>query len=211
MKNKKKKLNESITESAVSPLGYIIFVDASSAIGGSRTSYLKMMFPSETPDVLKNWFRPLMSSKTYDEVKDSLQAISSRFSNNPSLKALFSSLAKIKKASYPAEDKESHENDIELLIKRISVYVKRKLTEDDIKVLESIVEELNSVVENVSQKIDDEISALATTEDVPEEEPESEEAEEEEPKTEIKVNERVRNKLRKKIKEIVRTHLMKNR
>lgn len=208
MKKNKKKLNESITESAVSPLGYIIFVDASSAIDGSRGSYLKIMFPNETPDVLKNWFKPLIASKEYPETKDKLQAISSRFSNNPSLKALFSSLSKLKSSSYSEEDKESHENDIELIIKRISIYIKRKLTEEDIKVLEAIVEDLNSVVENVSQKIDDEISSLATPkEEAPEEEPE----EEEKPKTEIKVNERIRNKLRKKIKEIVRTHLMKNR
>lgn len=209
MKKNKKKMNESITESAISPLGYIIFVDASSTIAGNRGSYLKMMFPSETPDVLKNWFKPLMSSKSYEDVKDKLQAISSRFSNNPSLKALFSSLAKIKKSSYSEEDKESHENDIELLIKRISIYIKRKLTEEDINVLESIVEDLNSVVEDVSQKIDDEIAGLATpTEEVPEEEPETEKEEEEEkPKTEIKINERMRNKLRKKIKEIIRTQL----
>lgn len=208
MKKNKKKINESITESAVSPLGYIVFIDASSVIGGNRGSYLKAMFPSETPDVLKNWFKPLLGSKSFGDVNDKLQAITSRFSNNPSLKALFSSLSKLKSSSYAEEDKESHENDIELIIKRISIYIKRKLTEEDIKVLETIVEELNSVVENVSQKIDEEITSLATpTEEVPEEEPE----EEEKPKTEIKVNERIRNKLRKKIKEIVRTHLMKNR
>lgn len=207
MKQKKKKLNESITESAVSPLGYIVFIDAATSIGGGRESYLKLMFPSETPDVLKNWFRPLMNAKGYGEVKDKLQAIGSRFSNNPSLKALFNSLAKLKSSSYAEEDKESHENDIELIIKRLSVYIKRKLTESDVKVLESIIEEINSVVENVSQKIDDEISALATpTEEVPEEEPKKKEKEE--PKTEIKVNERVKNKLRKKIKEMVRSYLL---
>lgn len=203
MKKNKKKLNESITESAVSPLGYIIFADASSAIAGNRGSYLKMMFPSETPDVIKNWFKPLLGSKSFEDVNDKLQAISSRFSNNPSMKALFSSFAKLKSSSYAEEDKESHENDIELIIKRISIYIKRKLTEDDVNVLETIVEELNSVVENVSQKIDQEISELATpTEEVPEEK---------EQKTEVKVNERVKNKLRKKIKEIIRTHLLNNK
>jgi hypothetical protein len=210
MKNKKR-INESITESAISPLGYIIFVDAASAIAGERLSYLKTMFPSETPDVIKNWYSNLTGSKSYGDVKDKLRAIGSRFSNNPSLKVLFNSLAKIKKSSYAEEDKESHENDIELIIKRISVYIKRKLTEEDIKVLETIVEEINSVVEEVSQKIDDEIESMATaTEEVPEEEPE-EEKEEEKPKTEVKVNERLKNKLRKKIKEIIRTHLFTNR
>jgi vacuolar-type H+-ATPase subunit I/STV1 len=211
MKRNKKRINESITESAISPLGYIIFIDASAAIGGDRNGYIKMMFPSETPDVIKNWYSTLTGSKSYGDVKDKLRAIGSRFSNNPSLKALFNSLSKLKKSSYAEEDKESHENDIELIIKRISIYIKRKLTEEDIKVLETIVEEINSVVENVSQKIDDEITSMATpTEEMPEDEPKEEETEEEKPKTEIKVNERLRSKLRKKIKEIIRTHLFAN-
>lgn len=211
MKKIKNKINESITESAISPLGYIIFIDASSAIDGSRSSYLKMMFPSDTPDVIKNWFSPLVNSKSYGDVKDKLQAIGSRFSNNPSLKALFNSLAKLKSSAYAEEDKESHENDIELIVKRISIYVKRKLTEADIKVLETLVEDINSIVEDVSKKIDDEISALAepTESKSDEKEPtKKEKKDKEEPKTEIKVNERLRNKFRKKIKEIVRTHLM---
>ena len=208
----KKKVNESITESAISPLGYIIFIDAAASVAGDRLGYVKMMFPSETPDIIKRWYSILSNSQKYPDVQDKLKAIGSRFSNNPSLKVLFNSLAKIKKSSYAEEDKESHENDIELLIKRISVYIKRKLTENDISVLESIVEEINSVVEKVSQKIDDEITSMATpTEEIPEEEPEEEETEEEKPKTEIKVNERIKNKLRKKIKEIIRTHLFSNK
>ena len=211
MKKVKKKINESITESAISPLGYIIFIDAANSIEGARGGYLKMSFPSETPDVIKNWFSPLVSSKSYDDVKDKLRSIGSRFSNNPSLKALFNSLAKLKSSSYSEEDQESHENDVELIIKRISTYIKRKLTDADIKVLEELVENINSVVEAVSKKIDDEISSLAEpTESTPEKEEEptkKEKKEKEEPKTEIKVNERLRNKFRKKIKEIIRTHL----
>jgi len=211
MKKVKKKINESITESAISPLGYIVFIDASNSIEGSRGGYLKMTFPSETPDVIKNWFSPLVNSKSYDGVKDKLQSIGSRFSNNPSLKALFNSLAKLKSSAYSEEDKESHENDVELIIKRISIYIKRKLTEADIKVLEELVEDINSVVEDVSQKIDDEIAGLAEpTESKPEEEESTkkEKKEKEEPKTEIKINERLRNKFRKKIKEMVRSYLL---
>ncbi len=205
MKKSKKKLNESITESSVSPLGYIIFIDASSCVASSRNSYLKIMFSSESTDSIKNWFKPLTNAKVFNEIKDKLEAIGSRFSNNPSLKALFNSLAKLKSSSYPEQDKESHENDIELIIKRISIYIKRKLTEEDIKVIETIIEELNVVVQNISKKIDDEISLLATkAEEKPEEEPKKKEKQ----KTEIKVNERVKNKLRKKIKEMVRSYLL---
>ena len=135
-----------------------------------------------------------------------MKGIGSRFSNSPSLKALFNSLERIKKTSYTEEEKESHENDVELIIKRISIYIKRKLTEDDLKVLETIVEEINSVVGEVSKKIDSEIESMVTR---TAEEPKKEKKKKS--KTEVKVNERLKNKLRKKIKEIIRTHLFNNR
>ncbi len=204
MKKYNKKINESITETMISPLGYIAFIDALPSINADRNSYLKTMFPSESPDTLKILFKPLIDSKTYDEVKDKLQAIGSRFSNNPSIKALFVSIAKLKSSSFPASDRETHENDIELLIKKTSIYIKRKLTEEDIKILEKIIEEINTVVKNISEKIDKEISSMASSDEKPKEEPKKKEKQ----KTEIKVNERVKNKLRKKIKEIVRSYLL---
>ena len=56
MKNKNKKINESITESAISPLSYIIFIDAATSIENSR-GYLKMMFTDQPPSSIKTWFR----------------------------------------------------------------------------------------------------------------------------------------------------------
>lgn len=206
MKQKNKKINESITESAISPLTYIVFIDAGSVIEGSR-GYIKMMFPDQTPSAIKTMFRPLINSDAYGEVADSLKGIASRFSNNPALKALFNTLKKIKSSSYSESDKEQHENDIELLIKRISVFIKRKLTEEDVSVLEMVLSEINTVTESISKEIDNEVESFAVTE----EEPESIETDEPKIKKEIKVNERLKNKLRKKIKEIIRTHFIHNK
>jgi hypothetical protein len=205
MKNKNKKINESITESAISPLSYIIFIDAATSIENSR-GYLKMMFTDQPPSSIKTWFRPLTNSKSYDEVSDKLKAISTRFSNNPSLKALFNSLEKIKSSSYAESDREQHENDIELLIKKISLFIKRKLSESDVSVMETILTELNSVTESVSKEIDNQLDSLAIV--APEEPSEPVEKKQ---KSEVKVSERIKNKLRKKIKEIVRTHLFTNK
>jgi hypothetical protein len=208
MRKKIKKINESITESAISPLTYIVFIDAGSAVDGLR-GYLKMIFPDQTPSAIKMMFRPLINSKSYDNVKDPLKGISSRFSNNPSLKALFNTLQKVKASSYSETDRDQHENDIEMVIKRISVFIKRKLTEDDVKVLETILSEINTVTESISKQIDNQVESLAIPEESPEEAPEEMEADSPKRKTEIKVNERLKNKLRKKIKEIIRTHLIK--
>ena len=202
MKQKNKKINESVTESAISPLTYIVFIDAGSVIEGSR-GYIKMMFPDQTPSAIKMMFKSLVNSNSYGEVSDSLKGISSRFSNNPALKALFNTLKKIKSSSYAESDREQHENDIELLIKRVSIFIKRKLTEEDVSVLEMVLSEINTVAESISREIDKEVELLL----VKSEEPARIEVDEPKSKTEIKVNERLKNKLRKKIKEIIRTHL----
>ena len=210
MKIKKKKINESVAESAISPLSYIIFIDADTATD-SKKGYLNIMFPSETPDVIRGWFRAILDSKDYSKSKDTFAAIGSRFSTNPSLIVLFKGLAKLKSQSFTESEKEQHESDIQTMIRKISIFIKRKLTEEDTEILESMLEELNGVSEKISKKIDDELEQNMVSEEVPEEEPKEKEEKEEEPKTEIKVNERLKNKLRKKIKEIVRTHLFNNR
>jgi len=192
MKNKKR-ISESITSSAISPISYIILIDAANIIMKSR-GFLTYIFPTESPSTLKVWFRKMQTSDAYSETKDKLQSLASRFDSNPSLTTLCKTLERLKKMSFAESDRESHEKDIEKLIEKISVFIKRRLTEDDDKLLETVLSEINNVAEKISKKMDDEIeSAMQRTE---------------EPKTEIKVNERVKNKLRKKIKEIIRTHLI---
>lgn len=197
MKNKKN-IIEGISESAISPLTYIVFVDSFTCIDRSR-GYLKMLFPNETPDTIRTWYRSLINSPKYASEKEKLQAVSSRFSNNPSLKALINALQKLVGMSYIESQKDSHENDIQSMIQKISNFVKRRLTDQDDIILEAFLSELNSATERVSNKLDDDISKLATPEDEPEK------------KDESKISERIKNKLRKKIKEIVRTHLMTKR
>lgn len=203
MSKNKKVLKESITTSAISPFSYIVLIDCISAIDKNR-GYIQMIFPNESLDVIRGMFRKVFDSQNYAKSKESLQSISSRFSNNPALKVLFQSLRKLKSASYPMAEKESHEKDIQTIIEKISTFIKRRLTDEDDKILENLLSEINHVSERISKKINDEVLSLGIKEEEPIEEPKDTKQ-----KTEVKVNERIKNKLRKKIKEIIRTHLIK--
>lgn len=201
MKNKKTILKESISETAISPLSYIVFIDSANAIGG-KNGYVKIMFPSETTNNITGWFRSLIKAENYRKNKDKLDALSSRFSNIPSLKVLFTSLNKLKSASFAQEERDQHEADIQSLIQKISVFIKRRLTEEDDVLLKELLSEINSIGESILKKIDSEIENNEVKSD----------KKQKSPKKEVVVSERLRNKFRKKIKEIVRTHLfsMKN-
>jgi hypothetical protein len=200
MKNKKKKLQESISETAISPLSYIVFIDAGNVIGG-KSGYLKILFQNETTNTITSWFRNMVKDDNYKKNKDKLIAIASRFSNIPSLKVLFTSLSKLKSASFSQEEREQQEADIQSLIQKVSVFIKRRLTEDDDIILKELLSDINAVGENILNKIDSEIESNEIKSDDAEKTP----------KKEVKVNERIKNKLRKKIKEIIRTHLLNNR
>jgi hypothetical protein len=153
--------------------------------------------------MIRSWFKKLFSSDNYKANEEKLQAISSRFAGHPQLKGLFLTLDKVKSMPFLEAEREQHEKDIQRLIEKISLFIKRRLTDDDIQVLESLTSEINHVAEKITEKLDDDISTVMTKE-----EPAPTTKKDEEPKTEIKVNERVKNKLRKKIKEIIRTHLI---
>lgn len=205
----KKQIKESITSSAISPISYIILIDSANIIGKGR-GFLTYIFPTESSSTFKIWFRKMQSSDSYKETKEKLKSLASRFDGNPSLITLCKTLERLKKMTFAESDKESHEKDIEKLISKISVFIKRRLTEEDDALLEKVLSEINNVAEKISKKMDDELeSAMQKT--VKSEPDVSKSEESEKQKTEIKVNERVKNKLRKKIKEIIRTHLFNNR
>lgn len=200
---KNKKLNESIESSAVSPLSYIVLIDASRSIAKLK-SYIRTIFPTENSDVLRSWFKKLINSEFYDKNKDKLESLSARFHGNPQLTTLFVALQKIKQMPYSENEKELHEKDIQKLIEKIGLYIKRRLTDVDIEILDQLSSEINHVSEKISEKMNSDVEALmsveAPEEPIPDEKPE-----------EKKVSERMRNKLKKKIKEIIRTNLISNR
>lgn len=196
---KKHKLIESIESSAISPLSYIIVIDASRSIGKLK-SYLRMIFPTENPEIIRSWFKKIINSEYYGQNKDKLESLSSRFFGNPQLMSLFTALQKIKKMPYMESEKEEHEKDIQKLIEKISIYIKRRLTDVDNEILNELSSEINHVAEKISEKMNSDVETLMSV--APEEPADTEKPEE------PKVSERLRNKLKKKIKEIVRTNLI---
>jgi hypothetical protein len=169
--------------SAISPMSFMALIDAANVIEKNK-NLIQFLFPNESMNTIRSWFYKFGESKAYKETSEKLQSIGSRFS-----------LDTLKSASYSESEKESHEADIRKIIEKIGLFIKKRLTDDDIAVLESILSELNGVSENISKKIDNQIEGMVAKEQ----------------KTEVVVSERLKNKLRKKIKEIVRTHLLSKR
>ena len=64
-------------------------------------------------------------------------------------------------------EKESHEKDIQTIIEKISTFIKRRLTDEDDKILENLLSEINHVSERISKKIDDEVLSLGIKEEEP--------------------------------------------
>jgi len=199
---KRKIVNESISQSAISPFTYIVLIDALNLAEKGKGNIL-YMFPKESPSSIKFLFKKLFNSDSYRSGKDSLQSISSRFHNNSDLITLYKAVNSLKSMPYTESEKEKHENDIQKLTEKISGFIKRRLTAEDEEVIEMFLSELNHVAEKISLKIQEEVDTAIQTNEVP---PESEEPQ----KKSDKVEERLKNKLRKKIKEIVRTHLLSN-
>lgn len=195
---KKKLIRESIQEAAISPFTYIVLIDAVTVIEKSKGN-ITYLFPNESPSIVKSWFKKLMASENYKQGKESLKSISSRFYNNSSLVALYKAVNTLKKMSYSEKDKERHEKEIQKLTEKISGYIKRRLTDEDDKVIELFLSELNHVAEKISLKIQEEVDGNVQPDEVIDD------------TAEKKVEERLKNKLRKKIKEIIRTHLIPKR
>lgn len=198
-----KKLKESIESSAISPLSYIVLIDVFRTVDKVK-SYMKMIFPGENPDTLRSLFKKLINSEFYDKNKDKLESLSSRFFGNPQLTSLIMALQKIKQMPYSEDEKELHEKDIQKLIEKIALYIKRRLTDNDVQILDELSSEINHVAEKISEKMDVDVQGMMSVET-------QEEPVEDEKPEEKKVSERMRNKLKKKIKEIVRTNLISSK
>jgi hypothetical protein len=201
---KKKKLNESIVESALSPLAYCALIDASSIFEKNR-SLLMYMFPQAAPSEIKKWFRKLIYSDDYKNYSEKLKGISERFSNNTNLKVLYKSIDALKSTPFSDQERSQRENDIQTMIGKVSYYIKKRLSDEDSVIFDELSSILNTVATNVASQIDSDLDSVVQSTPEPEKTPEPKE---EPSKTESKISERMKNKLKRKIKEIVRTHLM---
>lgn len=209
----KKSINEEIQTSNENYLNYFAVIDATEVLQNNR-SMINFLFPEMKVNKLINWYSSFAQSDIYNkkEKRNKLESINSRFYGDGTLKLLYRSLNTLINEPYTEPEKIDRDSDVKKLIKKIGVYIKQKLTDDDKEVVDEFLPELQTVIDNINDKIESTLLTSMKNEKEPDEESPKETEEQpnqEEPvKTEIKVNERVKNKLRKKIKEMVRTSII---
>jgi len=175
MKNKKSKLNEGIGD-ASSALKYIAFADVGDYVTRGN-GMLSNIFPELGPAQVAKWFRQIGRTDSFKENEGSFKSISSRFSSSPALKGLYMTLKALKKKEVSDEEKESHENDIELVLNKISKIIGGKMTKEDSELFDSVSDELGEIAEEISSSLEGGLSVSEPEEEQPEEEPEETEEE----------------------------------
>jgi len=200
-RSNKKQLKEAISAGAISPLGYSVLVDASNVLENKR-GLIKSMFPSTNSAIIKKWFSKISLNDKYGESKEKLMALGSRFSDMVALKVLYKSLNALKSTPLPEAEKEQREKDIQKIIDKIGLFIRKRLTDGDAELIEKFVNVINNVANNIAGEIDSELklSVQSPEEEKPKAEPKEEPKKEpvkpiEAPKVEGKVNERLKNKI----------------
>lgn len=196
-RSNKKQLKEAISTGALSPLGYSVLVDASNVLEKKR-GLIRSMFPSTNTANIKKWFLKISLNDKYGESKEKLMALGSRFSDMAALKVLYKSLNALKSTPLPEAEKEQREKDIQKMIDKIALFIRKRLTDDDAELIEKFANVINNVANSIAAEIDSELQASVQSpeEEKPKEEPKKEPTKPiEAPKVEGKVNERLKNKI----------------
>lgn len=216
----KKRLKEEIESSNENFLDYITVIDSTEILQNNR-SMMVYIFPDVKMNKLLSWYDGFAQSEEYQKKEDrtKLEAINSRFHGDGTLKLLYRSLNALLSEPYTEPEKASRDKDVKKLIKKIGLYIKQKLTDEDNEVVQKMIPALESTTQSVKDKIESKLLSSMKSEEEPEEEPEkveepevkdSEGESEETPepvKKESKVSKYHANRLRKKIKEMVRRSL----
>jgi hypothetical protein len=171
---------------------------------------------------LINWYEGFSQSEQYQKKEDrtKLESISSRFNGDGTLKILYRSLNTLLSEPYTEPEKSSRDKDVKKLIRKIGIYIKQKLTDEDNQTIQKMLPALQSTSQSISDKIESKLLSSMKSEEEPEEEPKpteepkpedietSSEKEPESVKKEGNISKYHKNRLRKKIKEMVRRSLM---
>lgn len=209
------KINEDIADTIAAPLRYAAFIDAGSYVTRGN-GMLTMIFPELGPAQISKWFRQLGRTETFKKSENEFKSISSRFSSSPALKGLYVTLKNLKKKEVSDENKESHENDLQLVINKIGKIISSKLTEEDSALFDAVSAELDAISKTIAAKIDG--SVVSTEPEEPTEEPAEEPSDEEtsEPEVDDTTSEpteddkKTSESLQRRVKNIVREILRKS-
>ena len=199
----KKRLKEEIESSNENFLNYVAVIDSTEILQNNR-SMMVYIFPDVKMNKLLNWYDGFSKSESYQKKEDrtKLESINARFYGDGTLKLLYRSLNALISEPYTESEKTSRDKDVKKLIKKIGIYIKQKLTNDD----NEVIKKMFPALETTSKTIEDKIESKLLSSMKSEEEPETTDPEEKsEPiKKETKISKYHSNRLRKKIKEMVR-------
>lgn len=214
-------LKEEIESSNENFIDYIAVIDSTEILQNNR-SMMAYIFPDVKMNKLINWYEGFSQSDEYQKKEDrtKLESISSRFHGDGTLKILYRSLNALLSESFTEPEKTERDKDVKKLIKKIGIYIKQKLTDEDNQIVQKMLPALESTSQSISDKIESKLLSSMKSEEEPEEEPKpteepkpedietSSEKEPESVKKEGNISKYHKNRLRKKIKEMVRRSLM---
>jgi len=212
----KKVLKEEIESSNENFIDYIAVIDSTEILQNNR-SMMTYIFPDVKMNKLISWYDSFSQSEQYQNKEDrtKLESISSRFHGDGTLKILYRSLNTLLSEPFMEPEKAERDKDVKKLIKKIGIYIKQKLTDEDNQTIQKMLPALESTSQSISDKIESKLLSSMKSEEQPdkEEEPKEDDTEitpekESEPvKKESNISKYHQNKLRKKIKEMVRKSL----
>lgn len=211
-------IKEELHQEVKKYLKYLLIIDVIEVLENNR-GMINYVFPDVKLQKLISWFSSIKETEFYSnkENTDKLKSISSRFYGDDTLKLLYRSLNKVITSSFPEEEREQRESDVNRLLRKISLFIKNKLTEEDMEMIDSAFEVLEKTASIVKAKI---ISNLDRYMELPDtskdDEPnktdvEKTEDDEEEPKKESLHDSFHKRKLKKKIREMIRTAILQKK
>lgn len=207
----KKRLKEEIESSNENFLNYVAVIDSTEILQNNR-SMMVYIFSDVKINKLLSWYESFAQSEAYQKKEDrtKLESINSRFSGDGTLKLLYRSLNALISEPYTEPEKTRRDKDVKKLIKKIGIYIKQKLTDEDKEVIQNMIPALEITTQTISDKIESKLLSSMKSEEEPEAE-DSEKSSEESSKPvkkETVISKYHSNRLRKKIKEMVRRSLI---
>jgi len=199
-------------------LKYLLLIDIVEVLENNR-GMIMYLFPDVKLQKLIKWYTPFGGSEVYSnkEIKDKLISINSRIYGDETLKLLYRSLNKVLTTSFSEEERGQRESDVNKLVRKISLYIKNKLTEEDSEILDSVFEALEKTALITKSKIIADLDRHMELPDASDDDVEKKddvektEKDDEEPKKESLHDNFHKRKLKKKIREMIRTAVLKTK
>ena len=199
-------------------LKYLLLIDIVEVLENNR-GMIMYLFPDVKLQKLIKWYAPFGGSEVYSnkEIKDKLISINSRIYGDETLKLLYRSLNKVLTTSFSEEERGQRESDVNKLVRKISLYIKNKLTEEDSEILDSVFEALEKTALITKSKIIADLDRHMELTDASDDDVEKKddvektEKDDEEPKKESLHDNFHKRKLKKKIREMIRTAVLKTK